>query len=68
MVTMTHLDDTIRGFAAGNVSIEGLRFAAEQNPGVPGDRLLVLLLEFENSGPEFDEVELRRRATALLET
>jgi hypothetical protein len=64
---MPQLQRTIRSFAAGTVSIDELQFAAEQTPGEVANNVLVLLLEYENSGPEFDEIELRRRAIKMLE-
>lgn len=62
---MDDFETTLRSFADGGLSVESLQFAAEATPGNLATRTLGLLTEFENSGSEFDELELRRRAARL---
>jgi hypothetical protein len=54
------------GFVAGQAGVEALRIAAEATAGELADRVLVLLTEYENSGPEFDESALHHRVAQLL--
>lgn len=55
------------GFVAGNVGVDALRSAAEATAGELADRVLVLLTEYDNSGPEFGEKELQHRVAQLLD-